>query len=117
MEKCPTLKIMNTAGKKWTFAILQELHLYENLGFNSLARKLGRITPKVLSKMLTEMEINGLVKKAVFNGKFKSSKYSLTEKGHELKSIIESVREWNMKYREDDLDCSGIKECVKCPYF
>src|SRR5271157_5622131 len=58
MKDCTVYKTMNIIGKRWTIHILLELHKGEEKEkrFNELKRKLGYITPKILSERLTELE-------------------------------------------------------------
>ncbi len=117
MINCPTHKLLDILGKKWTLVILQELYSNKGIGFNLLLRKFSHITPKVLSHRLRDLEEEGLIKKQINNGKIRTTEYGLTKKGEEFKIITDSLRAWNAKYFDEKLKCNKIEECIKCPNF
>ncbi|HLD15167.1 MAG TPA: helix-turn-helix domain-containing protein [Candidatus Nanoarchaeia archaeon] len=113
MEKCTFLPLTNIAGKKWTFAILQQIALNNTLSFNVVHKKILRITPKILSQRLQELEKNQLIKKREKNTSRRTS-YSLTQRGKEFYEILISMRKWNEKYLPIKQQCNN-RECASCP--
>ncbi|MHB8567375.1 MAG: winged helix-turn-helix transcriptional regulator [Nitrososphaerales archaeon] len=60
--------------------------------FNELLR-MG-MDSKTLSRALKNLEVNGIVAREVLSTQPFSVQYSLTDKGRELKPVIESLRVW-----------------------
>ena len=114
MDNCKVLEVTKLLGKKWTPVLLQEINLNGNKGFNLILNRMSKISPKILSKRLKELESNQLIiKKMSSIDSKKRVSYQLTEKGHELYSILSSIKDWKTKYNPDEGDCSA-KECVTC---
>lgn len=68
--------------------------------FNELQRNIEEITPKVLSKELKEMELNGFITRTVDTGTPVSVTYALTPYSESLKDVIRSLRDWGIEHRE-----------------
>jgi len=117
MSNCQVFQLAGLIGKKWTIALMQEVSLNGDKGFNFISRRMKKITPKILSARLREMEGKGIVKREIFNKhKIERSRYTLTEKGKELQSIIENLKVWNMKYSGSYFGCND-KKCIDCKFY
>ena len=116
MAACPTIRLIDLIGKKWTFVILQEIEHDGHSGFNNLLRTIGVITPKILSRRLQELESEDIVRKDVAGEKAKTTCYALTKKGVELKQILDNLRVWNTRYSGNKTDCP-VRGCVNCELF
>lgn len=68
--------------------------------FKEIQRALDDITPKVLSKELRDLELNGLVERKVFNTIPVAVTYELTPYSESLDPVIESLRTWGMQHRQ-----------------
>lgn len=64
-----------------------------------LHRLLAGIGPKMLSKELQELEINGLITRTVMNTKPITVEYELTSYGRSLKPIIDEMALWGKNHR------------------
>lgn len=110
---CNVASISNVLGKKWTIPLLEQIALHSNKGFNFLLSRLKKVSPKVLSQRLKELESNGLiVKKALHHSKFLSTEYIITNKGMEIYEIARKLKEFNAKH-SGSADCVA-KECITC---
>ncbi|MBI2675741.1 MAG: helix-turn-helix transcriptional regulator [Candidatus Aenigmarchaeota archaeon] len=117
MSKCPVFDVAGLVGKKWTIALIQEVDFYGNEGFNSLFRRMGKISPKVLTMRLRGLERRGIIERAVNNGGgLERTSYRLTGRGRELQGIISSLKKWNSANGETAADCYK-KECAACAYY
>lgn len=115
--KCPVFNVADIVGKKWTIVILQEVSLNGEKGFNYIFKRIGKITPKILSRRLKDFEEHGLIKKEVIANEMPvRTKYVLTKKGVELNNIINGMKQWCTKYDTSLCDYAS-RECVKCPLF
>ena len=73
---------------------------FGNHWFKELERQIEGITPRMLSKELKELEINGLVDRRVDTTTSSIIEYSLTEYSKSLDNVIEIIREWGLTHRE-----------------
>lgn len=117
MNNCPVFQAADILGKKWTIFLVQEIALNGEKGFNSVLKRMRKISPKILSKRLKNLEENGIIEKQVLKSKsIIKTKYKLTAKGIELQDIVENLKAWNAKYSHQDFGC-GKKECVNCSLY
>lgn len=114
---CPIFQVADIVGKKWTIVILQEIALNGDKGFNHVFERIGRISPKILSRRLKDFEKEGLIIKEILADEMPvRTKYHLTQKGKELNDILTIIKKWYVKYDSRLCDCDK-RECVKCPLF
>lgn len=99
-----TLKIM---GDKWTPLLLSALSDDINT-FSKLETSLEAISPRTLSNRLDMLEREAIVVKQVYCERPPRFKYVLTNKGLELRDVLQTMAEWGGKYYADtSLDCDG----------
>lgn len=89
---------VDIVGGKWKLVLLFILSAGK-MKFNELSRTAG-ITPRILSKELHELELNGLVCRTVLETKPVTVEYSLTEYSYTLSGVIISMCKWGEKHRE-----------------
>ncbi|MEP7229390.1 MAG: helix-turn-helix domain-containing protein [Ginsengibacter sp.] len=90
---------MDILNGKWKIAIMCSLN-EEKKRFKELQRHVGKISGKMLSKELKELEMNELVERIVFNTKPVTVEYELTSYGASLEKVIEELVNWGMKHRK-----------------
>jgi len=95
---CPVERTLDIIGKKWTVLIIRDL-LDGKKRFGELLSSLSGISPRTLSARLSEMEKCGVVKKKIYPVMPPKVEYTLGERGHELKLILDQMRKWGMKYK------------------
>ena len=100
---------MDILSGKWKITIIGCLH-FGTRQFMDLQREIMGIGPKMLSKELRELEINGLVNRMVQNTKPVTVKYNLTDYGQTLRPIILAMATWGMNHRKRIL-----QDTVNCP--
>lgn len=91
-----TLSMLNT---KWKPLIIQEL-LAGTKRFLELKNSVGKITQKVLTVNLREMEEKGLVERRVYKEIPPRVEYTLTDLGYSLATVLEPMAEWGSAYKE-----------------
>lgn len=64
------------------------------LRFNELQRRLGSITHRTLSKLLKEMEADGLVERRDYGEIPPRVDYLLTPKGKSLQPVLQAMEDW-----------------------
>ena len=99
LPKCPvetTLMMLNT---RWKFLIIKDL-LTGTKRFGELKNSLGKITQKVLTSNLREMEDSGLVERKVWAQIPPRVDYTLTDIGYSLAVVLDSMAEWGSAYKQ-----------------
>lgn len=95
----PIRDVIEIIGSKWKLPVIIALS-FGNKRFNELERQLEGISPRMLSKELKDLEINGLVDRTVYSTTPVSVEYSLTKEGKSLDKVIAVMREWGQEHRE-----------------
>lgn len=99
---------LNVINGKWKLAIVCIL-LEEERRFKDVEQLITGITPRMVSKELKELEINGIVKKIdVIENGLKVTKYGLTESGKKLESVIIAMVGWGKEHRIYSLSSNKI---------
>lgn len=100
---CPVEYTASIIGNKWKIIILRDL-LTGTKRYNELTRSVVGISAKVLTENLRDLERDGIVKRKVYPVVPPKVEYSLTEKGKDLKDVLESMRSFGLKYKGEDYD-------------
>jgi len=98
----PAELALDIIGGKWKMPILWRLN-QKVWRYGELKRDLGKITHKMLTEQLRELESDGLVSREVYQVIPPKVEYSLTSKGQAVIPVIEKLREWGLAYRDDRL--------------
>lgn len=85
-------------GGKWKLRIIYMLAFYEVLRYGELKRKLTPITHKMLTTQLKELEKDGFVIRKEYQQIPLRVKYSMIEKGKDLRPIVKEMYNWIIKY-------------------
>lgn len=80
--------------------IIASLAAFGKKRFMELQRLVEGVGPKMLSKELQELEINGLLSRSVMNTKPITVEYELTDYGRTLKPIIDEMANWGKVHRQ-----------------
>lgn len=91
---CAITCTMAVIGNKWHPVIVHRLMQGGALRFNELSDEIGRITNKVLSESLDDLEGKDLIERTVVDEKPVRVEYRLTERGQSLEPVIRSLAEW-----------------------
>jgi len=86
-------------GGKWKLVILILLQGQTAMRFSEIERAIGRITPRMLSKELKELELNELIERRVYPTMPVSVDYRLTEYGHSLEQVMAALDDWGTTHR------------------
>lgn len=104
---CPVAKAAEVLAERWTFLIIRELLSGSNR-FNELRKGLPMMSPSLLSTRLKELEHAKIIKRKTLPGE-KTTVYTLTSGGEELRPIILGLGVWGLKWAhnritKEDLD-------------
>lgn len=93
---CGVEATLETIGGKWKGVILY--HLCSGVKrYNELNRLLPKVTQRMLTRQLRELERDGLVHRKVYAQVPPKVEYSLTMKGQSLEAIIMALKVWGEK--------------------
>jgi DNA-binding HxlR family transcriptional regulator len=105
VKSCPTQYVLavndtlNVITGKWKLPILGSL-LYEKKRFTEIQRNIPKITPRMLSKELKDLELNGMVIRIVYDAIPVAVEYELTESGKSLGEVLDKMLEWGLRHRK-----------------
>ena len=94
-------EIISRVADKWTMLALDALEVHGCMRFTEIARELGGVSQKMLTKTLRQMESDGLVVRTVFPVIPPRVEYELTALGNSLSAAFCGVWIWAEKYRGD----------------
>lgn len=84
---------------KWKLPILISLS-FGAKRFSEIAKDIPKITDRMLSKELRELEANLLIKRTVYDSVPVIVEYAQTEYGKTLDEVIESLYKWGTQHRK-----------------
>jgi DNA-binding HxlR family transcriptional regulator len=106
IKQCPASFVMavndtlNVVNGKWKLPIIAALH-FGKKRFKILERDIPKITPRMLSKELRDLEANGIVSRTVYDTIPVTVEYELTESGKSFDKVLEVMIEWGLQHRKN----------------
>ncbi|OQP59717.1 HxlR family transcriptional regulator [Niastella vici] len=103
-ERCtgmilPVSDAIQILSGKWKLPILISLQ-FGNKRFSEIAKNIPKITDRMLSKELRELEMNQLIKRTVYDTVPVTVEYSMTEYGESLDPVILELAKWGRQHRK-----------------
>ena len=102
---CPVEATINIIGGKWKTLIIHHL-LDGTKRFNELKRLVPKVTQRMLTSQLRELEAFGLVHRKVYAEIPPKVEYSLTDSGRTLEPVLWKMHEWGMQFLKSDAGIS-----------
>ena len=90
---------LNVINGKWKLPIISSL-LFDKKRFTEIQRNIPKITPRMLSKELKDLELNGIVKRTVYDTVPVSVEYELTKSAKLLSDVLDKMLEWGLQHRK-----------------
>lgn len=90
---------LNVINGKWKLPIIGSL-LFGKKRFKELEREIPKITPRMLSKVLKDLESNGIVTRTVYDTIPVTVEYELTKSGESFKEVMDVMVEWGLQHRK-----------------
>lgn len=90
---------LNVVQGKWKLPIIGTL-LFGKRRFSEIERALPKITPRMLSKELKDLEVNGIVKRTVIDSTPVIVEYALTDAGLCFRRVLDVMVDWGMEHRK-----------------
>lgn len=102
-EECSKARLtiqdtLDVVGGKWKLVLISILR-NGKMRFRELSRE-AKISPRILSKELQELEMNGLVSRTVCNTKPITVEYALTSYSETLDEVIIAMHAWGKQHRK-----------------
>jgi DNA-binding HxlR family transcriptional regulator len=108
VKQCPRNYVLalndslNVISGKWKLPIIASILSGMNR-FKDLQENISKITPRMLSKELKELEINGIVQRTVYNQTPVLIEYKLTESGKNITTVIDAMLDWGLTHRKESM--------------
>lgn len=94
----PFVYAVSLFNGKWKMHILFWLWKKEVMRYSEIKRELGKVTHKMLSTQLKELERDGLVIRREYPQVPPKVEYSLTEKGQSIMPILQEICKWGHEH-------------------
>ncbi|WP_333767027.1 winged helix-turn-helix transcriptional regulator [Streptomyces sp. IBSBF 2435] len=100
-EPCPVSPVVDLVFSRWTTPILWLLNEFGRQRFVELERRIGTITPKVLTQRLRQMERDGLVVRTYHPEVPPRVEYEISELGLSLAPLFQHLVEWSRAHLDE----------------
>ena len=108
--RCTVSVTLEIIGGKWKSLILWHLS-FKTLRFSQLQRRLVKVTQKMLTQQLRELEADGLIHREVYAEVPPRVEYSLTELGKSVVPILQQMSQWGKDYLEKTTE-QPVSDCL-----
>lgn len=109
---CPVDRTLNLINKKWSIQIIRDL-FFGKKHFKEFKEDKPKLSNKVLSSCLKDLEENGIIKKVVLNTTPVTTEYYLTEYGKSMNRIIYELAMFTLKDDQDNGYTPETRENLK----
>jgi DNA-binding HxlR family transcriptional regulator len=97
---CPVARALDIIGDSWTILILRDLFLDGPRKFQDFQASLSGISPNTLSTRLKKLEANGIIGRRFYEQHPPRAEYVLTDRGRELRPVMQALRDWGNKRKD-----------------
>ena len=98
-DSCPVTLAIDIIGGKWKVIILYQLQ-GQTLRFGQLLKRIPKITQKMLTQQLRELEMDQLITRKVYAEVPPRVEYSPTESAEKLQPILASLCKWAGEHKQ-----------------
>lgn len=95
----PVRDAIDVISGKWKLMILISI-MHGNKRFREIERSIPKITSKVLSKELKELEQHQLIKRTVYDESPVVVEYTPTDYADSLENVIRALHDWGTIHRQ-----------------
>jgi DNA-binding HxlR family transcriptional regulator len=93
-QACPISPVVDIVFSRWTTPILWTLNEYGRQRFVELSRRIGTVTPKVLTQRLRQLERDGLVVRTYHPEVPPRVEYEISDLGRSLAPLFAHLADW-----------------------
>ncbi|WP_010916466.1 winged helix-turn-helix transcriptional regulator [Thermoplasma volcanium] len=94
---CPIIEAIREVGKENDLLVIRLLS-DNDLGFNQILKLAGKMSPKTLSVTLKRLTEKKIIYRDVVSTQPFRVKYRLTEKGQELRNVLNDLGQWGERW-------------------
>ena len=105
---CPVACMLDVLGDKWTLLVVRDI-LFGKHTFKALQQSPEKIPSNILADRLKRLQQEKIIERTLYQERPKRYTYKLTEKGLDLKPVMQSLITWSNKYNQDTYDMSKVK--------
>ncbi|MCX5329349.1 MULTISPECIES: helix-turn-helix domain-containing protein [unclassified Streptomyces] len=98
---CPIGPVVDIVFSRWTTPILWSLHAHGRQRFVELERRITKITPKVLTQRLRQLERDGLVVRTYYAEVPPRVEYEISELGRSLAPLFAHLADWSAGHLDE----------------
>ena len=109
---CPVDKTLNLINKKWSIQIIRDM-FFGKKRFKEFQEDKPKLSNKVLSNCLKELEENGLIEKVVLNTTPVITEYYLTEYGKAMNKIVYELAMFTLHDENDNSYSDETRDDLK----
>jgi len=99
IQPCPVVTAIDVIGGKWTIIILYHLR-GKTLRFGELKREIPKITQKMLTHQLRDLEANKLITRKVYAEVPPRVEYTPTVLADKLNPALDLLCEWGSEFQQ-----------------
>ena len=93
-EYCKAAPMLEWFGNKWALIVLMKISENEPVRFNELYRNIPSVSEKVLSQVLRQLTVDGIIRRELFADVPPRTEYSVTDLGKTLLPHVEALINW-----------------------
>jgi DNA-binding HxlR family transcriptional regulator len=109
---CPVDRTLNLINKKWSIQIIRDM-FFGKKHFKEFKEDKPKLSNKVLSNCLKDLEENGLIEKHVLDTTPITTEYHLTEYGKSMNKIIYELAMFTLHDANDNSYSDEIRNDLK----
>ncbi len=103
IKNCPIATSLGVLGRKWTILILRDISMMKLERFNQLLKATPGLTPRVLSNRLSQLEKEGMIRRAEKRKGPNFVRWTLTEKGKDTIPILMRFSAFGSKWYAEEV--------------
>jgi DNA-binding HxlR family transcriptional regulator len=98
-KACPVRATLGILGRKWALLVIRDIGLRRLSRFNELVKANPGMTPRALSLLLRDLQLEGLALRTEASRSSKDGiRYSLTKKGRDALPVVTALIEFGMQH-------------------
>ncbi len=96
-EYCKAAPMLEWLGNKWALVVLVKIAENEPVRFNELYRNIPSVSEKVLSQVLKQLTVDGIIRRELFPDVPPRVEYTVTDLGKTLLPHVEALIRWGQE--------------------